>query len=201
MRHLIIEGPDGGGKTRLIEALQRRFPGLSKGPRASTSLGGPVPDLAEWVTAQNKYMDSCTTPLIYDRHPVISEPIYGTIVRGRPKPGFDPGPYLSTMRLSLYEKCFVIFCLPSLAQCQSAVDKERDMPGVAENIDEIYAAYMRRMNLWGGPNIRYNFSISSKRGVTDDGLFEGAVEFANDYSSLIVHQVFGSDWLGGTRVA
>lgn len=189
MRHLIVEGPDGGGKTRLIEALMARYP-LTHHEKASTSLRGPVKNLAAWVTDDIAKMDAFEAVNVYDRHPVISEPIYGRVARGNPQPGFTTdrfgrpasSPWLSAQRLALYERTLVVWCIPTLEQCKSSVDPERDMPGVTENIEEIYDWYRNAMASWGGPSIRYNLNIYPRE-VQDDGLFAGAVQFVdhNDY--------------------
>lgn len=189
MRHLIVEGPDGGGKTRLIEALMARYP-LTHHAKASTSLRGPVRNLAAWVTDDIAKMPTFETLNVYDRHPVISEPIYGRVARGNPQPGFTTdrfgrpasSPWLSAQRLALYEKTMVIWCIPTLEQCKSAVDPERDMPGVVENIEEIYDWYRNAMASWGGPSVRYNLNVYPRE-VQPDGLFAGAVQFVdhNDY--------------------
>lgn len=190
MRHLIVEGPDGGGKTRLVEALLAKFPDWGKGSKASTSMGGPVPNLAAWVNNEFKVMDAATTCLVYDRHPVISEPIYGRIVRDNPKPGFTPSPWLSWANVGMQDRVFVIWCIPHLAQCEKAVAVDRDMPGVTENIAEIHRAYVRAMTRWNGPGIRYNLSIlQDPFEITEDGLIQGALNWVSDHSPLLHQQV------------
>lgn len=195
MRHLILEGPDGGGKTRLAEAILSKFPQLTMGKKASTSLKGPIHNLAAWTTTQFQVMDTALTPMVYDRHPVISEPIYGPIARGKAQPGFGPSrpnPWLSTARLNLYSRSFVIWCIPTLEQVHKAVADSRDMPGVTENISAIYAAYLHEMVQWGGPGIRYDFSSYSM--WPDDSfdqldLFPSAVKFVEEYGYMIKREV------------
>lgn len=190
MRHLVVEGPDGGGKTRLIEALLAKYPQLIKAKKASTSLRGPVRNLAAWVRAEFDVMDMAFAPQVYDRHPVISEPIYGPLARGQAQPGFSPSPWLSTARLNLYSRTYTIWCIPSLEQCQAAIDPGRDMPGVVENIDRIHEAYLKEMTAWGGPGIRYDLTQMLSREVLPDGLFAGAVQFVDDHAALLDEQVF-----------
>ena len=190
MRHLVLEGPDGGGKTRLAEALMARFPELLKGDKASTSLRGPVRNLAAWVRYQYELMDKAPQPFLYDRHPVISEPIYGPIARGQAQPGFTPSPWLTSARLNLQGRTYVIWCIPPLAQCQKAVAEDRDMPGVTENIDQLHAAYLHEMTKWNGPGIRYDLTSTGVFEVTDDGFFQGALNWVDEMSGIFQRQVF-----------
>jgi hypothetical protein len=192
MRHLILEGPDGGGKSRLAEALLARYP-VTMHEKASHSLRGPVRNLAAWVTDDIAKMDHFETCNVYDRHPIISEPIYGSITRQQPQPGFaarrdgrsdGTNHWLSTQRLALYEKATIIWCIPSLEQCRAAVDPTRDMPGVVENIDEIHARYLMTMAAWGGSGARYDLTRYSRE-VTEDGLFQGALEFLHHYQDVL----------------
>lgn len=184
MRHIIVEGPDGGGKTRLIEALMYRYPRLIRGSKASTSLRGPVKNLAAWVKKEFTVMDGVGDPMVYDRHPVISEPIYGPIARGQAQPGFSPSPWLSSVRLNMYARTFVIWCIPPLEQCRKAVADDRDMPGVSENIDALHAAYVHEAKVWGGPSIRYDLTKGT-HAVLPSGLFSSAVEFADEIDHLV----------------
>lgn len=193
MRHIILEGPDGGGKTRLLEAFQVQYPLLVRGQKASTSLKGPVKNLAAWVTTEFKVMDGSIPVMIYDRHPVISEPIYGPIARGGAQPGFSPSPWLSSARLEMYSRTYVIWCIPPLEQCQKAVAADRDMPGVTENIDELHAAYLRAMHEWTGPGMRYDLTRGTRE-VLSNGLFSSAVDFAKDFDYVMKEHV-QAPWL------
>lgn len=73
---LIIEGPDGAGKSTLIRSLRIAYLTLKLAPRACTSLAGPLSGdaLIPWL---KKYgaMDG----YIYDRHPCISGPVYDAV--------------------------------------------------------------------------------------------------------------------------
>lgn len=75
---LIIEGPDGTGKSTLIERLNREYSLPIK------SGEGPPKDIEDFRNRVDRYLrlESIT---LYDRHPVISGPIYAS-ARGV-KPG------------------------------------------------------------------------------------------------------------------
>jgi len=186
VRHVILEGPDGGGKSRLAEAILATYPAVMHA-KASHSTRGPVRNLAAWVRDDIDKMATFETLNVYDRHPIISEPIYGWLCRGNPQPGFlgrldgtsSGNPWLSTQRLSLYEHALVVWCIPTLEQCMAAVDPERDMPGVVDNIEKIHEWYLLMMRAWGGPSIRYDFTDPkyTRDVLPRTGLFSGAVEF------------------------
>jgi len=145
---LILEGPDGGGKTTLAHKLSEDL-GLPLHKRASDSVTGPVVDLYAWT------VDDLTTwhqqPLaIYDRHPLTSEHIYGPAVRGNTRPGFELGnPDISYMRRYLRKHAVVIICLPPFGVVQENVASEiEQMPGVVENIEHIYECYRMMLHVW-----------------------------------------------------
>lgn len=110
---IIVEGPDGGGKTSLITMLAEQVE-FEVMPRPCTSDNAVDPGtLADWVDAD------LSRPVhhrgFYDRHPLVSEPIYGPLIRGRMADGFAEVPWL-TSRLSMLRarNPFFIFCLPPL---------------------------------------------------------------------------------------
>src|SRR5690554_364747 len=85
---IIIEGMDGSGKTVLAQHLSSR---LENAPikRFVTSDGPTNYDLlvaktkAALTDLHNQIMKGQRPVVIYDRFPLISEAIYGTIFRGR----------------------------------------------------------------------------------------------------------------------
>lgn len=160
MRHVIVEGPDGGGKSRLIERLTEAL-GLEVGPRASNSTGGPVMNLREWTADNLTRWMTDTTANIYDRYPIISEPIYGPIVRGGCRPGFTP-PWVSTCRLMMYPRCVVVWCLPPMEVVGTNVrdTAECQMPGVVRNISAIYRGYEAVARAWPGLAYRWDYRVS-----------------------------------------
>lgn len=144
---IILEGPDGGGKTTLLNQLVESFPGIAVHPRASTSgpEGGPLkdPDLYTW--AHNDVWSWAEQPLsFYDRHPLISEYVYGPSIRGTMDPRFHTTP----LRRRLAQRALVIVCLPPLEVVRRSVSAERDMPGVSTHIDIIWHLYASLRATW-----------------------------------------------------
>lgn len=136
MSTVIIEGPDGAGKSTLMRQLMRQHPEYQRAPRACSSLGGPLrgADLVAYLT-QYGSMDGA----IYDRHPVISGAVYDAVLR--------PAPEIATARY-LLEACYwiiknarVIYCRPPTDVIFRTVATSPQMPGVARNIYRIIGTY------------------------------------------------------------
>lgn len=159
MRSLIIEGMDGSGKDTLIANLTRKFPGYPIHERASSSLGGPVPNLAEWVRRDAVHM-SRSIPHIYNRHPLISEPIYAPIRPNRPlAPGFENQGWLDAYRRIVGSHSVVVICQPSFRIVRATVREQgadAHMPGVWDHLQYLYDAYNGLT--WPGRLVRYNYT-------------------------------------------
>lgn len=154
---IIVEGCDGAGKTSLIRDILNYFPNLMLGPRASDSIGGvshhTKPEgLSRWVDAEMaKWIEPGYGPRIYDRHPLISEPIYGSIVRQQLSPQFT-APWFRTRLNTLRKSCLVIFVDPGWDTVASRLSREQDdqMPGVKENAKALWLAYRTLGLSWQG---------------------------------------------------
>lgn len=140
---IILEGPDGGGKTTLLNQLAGSFPSIARHARASEGVAGPVKDLYEW--AHEDVWSWMGQPLsFYDRHPLISEYIYGPITRGTMDARFHTTP----LRRRFAQRALVIVCLPPLEVVRRSVSAERDMPGVSTHIDPIWHLYASLRATW-----------------------------------------------------
>lgn len=157
---IILEGPDGGGKTTLAKRLAADLQ-LPLHARASDSITGPVVDLYAWT------VDDITTwhkqnLAIYDRHPLTSEHIYGPAVRGNTRPGFEMGNRdIAYMRRYMRRHALIVVCLPPFEVVRENVASEiEQMPGVVENIDHIYECYRMMLHIWplDSQIARYDYS-------------------------------------------
>lgn len=111
---IIVEGPDGGGKTGLITRLMERYPVLELMPRACTSENGPIEELADWV--EKDLWRSRKGYSIYDRHPMVSELIYAPACNRPFCTKFDDANWLRDQLLKFRTTVnVVIYCLPSLS--------------------------------------------------------------------------------------
>lgn len=162
---IILEGPDGAGKTTLLKRINRRF-GIPIAERASDSIKGPVDDLCGWV--DNDLLNWGRKPLhIYDRYPLISEPIYGSTIRGK-LPERMTQSWMRSRLNTFRSMSLVIWCLPPFKIVADNVcgngEQSKDarmsqhMDGVAQNIDAIWHLYSTMTHLWTGPGMTYDYS-------------------------------------------
>lgn len=153
---IIVEGPDGAGKTTLIQELQHHLPGMELHPRFCTSIGGPIADLAEEVFKDVKVHP---THFIYDRHPIISDYVYNAAIPGRQ---FSPaflGDAMGRVRNRVAHHSLTIWCLPPLGVVKANLGEE--MPGVHENIERIYELYQMHRLMWPGRSVIYDYTNSA----------------------------------------
>jgi hypothetical protein len=146
---VIVEGPDGSGKTHLVNRLSMALD-IPIHPRACTSDNGIDPStLREWVD-RDLYHDHNKGRQIYDRHPLISEPIYGPIIRGQMAEGFADLEWLmlavQTLRLNT---SLMIFCLPPWETVESNVEFGHSpttdhLKGVLKHNRALYEMYVHR---------------------------------------------------------
>lgn len=164
--HIVVEGCDGTGKDHLIASILD-LPRFDLHERASTSLGGPVADIEKWVTSDLSSLEnrpSAARYWVYNRHPLISEPIYGPVrkvnhgTRGR----FRDPVWVRMMSGILATHALLVVCQPPWDTVKSNLDSSQGthMPGVQENARLIYDQYTRLT--WPGLMIRYDYTTTSK---------------------------------------
>lgn len=163
LRHIIVEGPDGSGKDTLITSLLGHFPDHTLHERASTSLGGPVPNLAAWVAKDVATMAE-QPPSIYNRHPLVSELIYWRYrtPKAHPSAEWSHRAWREAMRRGAAPYAIVVFCHPPYHVVRRTIlDQGPDahMPGVYDNILDIYTDYS--MYMWPGINIHYDYTAEN----------------------------------------
>lgn len=147
---IIVEGPDGAGKSTLIRTLIDKYPQLTRVRRHVTSDGPVTGDLSRWCgEAVRRDMKNPTR--IYDRHPFISEFIYAPLLRGAIDPTLLTA-NASSLRDFWIQTSLVIWCFPPSFDLSA----EPQMAGVADNIDSIVREYRRMEKTWLGPKITYN---------------------------------------------
>lgn len=161
---IVLEGPDGAGKSWLAQRLSEDL-GLPLAQKfvKSDGEGSGTNDLfgeayRDVVTMMDK------APMIYDRHPLISEYVYGPIVRGILPPDFVMPQAHATLRL-LAEQVHVIWCLPALQRVADNVadtETNQQMSGVWRNIEAIYSMYHTMRIWWGGQSTVYDYTVTDQ---------------------------------------
>lgn len=141
---IIVEGPDGAGKTTLIKQLAERYD-LPIAPRVVSKDAEAMVDLKAWV---EENVSQGFQPMIFDRHRLVSETIYGPILRDKQEPGFDDWVWMSVM-IDRFYNCnpLIIYCLPDLEVVKANIAGDIDNKVVWGSIDAIYAAYVARSAL------------------------------------------------------
>lgn len=133
---IIVEGPDGAGKSTLVQRLIDENPGLKLAPRACTSLGGPLRGdaMRKWLRDYSRMYG-----YIYDRHQCISGAVYDAIRADPPDASFRR--QLSSIFRDIYENAHIVYCRPPRHEILKAVHTSDQMAGVTSKIDLIIDMY------------------------------------------------------------
>jgi hypothetical protein len=157
---IIVEGPDGSGKSTLVERLAReiRLPVASKVVASDTQ---PIVNIRDWTESN---VHKGFQPVIFDRHRLISEPIYGPAMRRRQDAEFYDLTWLADMMWHFYNaKPIIIYCMPDILTVRENVLRdETDNQAVRDHIVAIYAGYVARasMDFTRGVGKLYNYKTS-----------------------------------------
>lgn len=152
---IVVEGPDGAGKTTFIKGLLERHPEtFEKAPRFATSEDGPKEGLQERVQKDlEMQMDEGGRVIVYDRHPLVSELIYGPALNRPLARGFNDPHWLADTLITWRAVSFrMVYCLPPRKKVMANVYDSHAIPtehmqGVRRNIGTIYDLYVARMAL------------------------------------------------------
>lgn len=132
---VVFEGPDNTGKSTLIQELLTRIP-----HRSVITSEGPEKYPGEIDIRIKRYNDH-RVPMIYDRHPAVSESIYAPIVRN------ERGPGMNARRLFYATDPLIIYCraLPGRGMDghvdNAGVDTTDHVAGVTKHYNEICKRY------------------------------------------------------------
>jgi hypothetical protein len=161
---IILEGPDGGGKTTLLNRLQADL-SIKVAPRVVSKEAKAMTDLVEWV---HENLRQGFQPKLYDRHRLISEPIYGPALRNDLEQGFDDPLWLNEMLFRLYfrVKPVLIYCLPPFDEVWKNVMSDED--------NSIFHG-------WGGA-LKHVYWAYFNKALTDHVLYNGSC-WIYDYTS------------------
>lgn len=136
----IVEGPDGAGKTTLIEKLQAELK-WPIAPRVVSKETKALVNLAEWT---DENLSQGFQSVIYDRHRLISDPIYRFLIPGKK---MDPELYNLGSLAHWYRQFkmidpVTIYCLPPLEVVKENIQDDPDNAVVYDHIELIYYSYV-----------------------------------------------------------
>jgi hypothetical protein len=166
MRNIVIvEGCDGSGKSNLIRAVER-IPGIPYIARVQYSTRPrTMREVARFTKIEQVFSDQ-PQPVIFDRHPYISEPIYGNVVRNNPLVDWKEPPRFLGCHTDPPEpyKPLIIYCRPPTEAIVHNVIHSDQMEGVKFQVRDIIMAYDLRMSILrhAGADVRvYNYTVES----------------------------------------
>ena len=146
---ILVEGNDNTGKTTLIQKLIRQFPGTpllnNSGPASREEMIARLNDCFQLAEKANKSGEV----VMFDRLALISERIYGPIVRGRME--FTPHDLKTYWTWFMNMKPIIIYCRPPLEESLKTLHERPQMDGVVKRFKEIQKAYDKEFKyLWDG---------------------------------------------------
>lgn len=174
MAIILVEGVDGSGKTTLIWNLRQQsktyFWIASSSGRPKT-----VPELQDamhWI-GQASYLK---LPVVCDRFPIISETVYGPILRGSNLLDQLTRRDQANATALLSEVDRVIYCRPPREIVKDNISKIPQMEGVVKRIDDLYDRYDAVMESLRDDNIYvHGYDYTRKYSMPLEGLFFGKV--------------------------
>lgn len=146
---IIVEGPDGSGKTILIKDVVKRLQlwvgTLSvKEPVKIVHSPGPLEEgLFEW--AANALL-LVKEPVVFDRFPYFSDIVYGPTLRKRTLMTATGYQQLKTRLQELHP--LVVYCRPPMSTITEASKVWKQMNGVSENLKKIVNNYDHQLLYW-----------------------------------------------------
>jgi deoxyadenosine/deoxycytidine kinase len=147
---VVLEGADGSGKSTLAHKLLK---GTGQ-PTLLVKRSGPPGSIetlvfmSEWLSQQGRI----GLNIIADRHPIISEAIYGPVVRKA------PGPYWSmedAYRALKRHNILLVYCRTDMGKLLEGAQQEDQMAGVHQYYWDLVKEYDRWMDYFQDKGIAF----------------------------------------------
>ncbi len=136
---LILEGPDGAGKTSLAQEFSDYFD-LPIAPKVVGSDTKPMVDIRDWT---NNNLAAGWQDMIFDRHRLISEPIYSVAMGGDRDYNFWEPAWLGAAIRQFQEiRPVVVWCITDFKEVNHNVLHDRNNEAVWLHIEKIYRGYL-----------------------------------------------------------
>ena len=132
---IVVEGPDGAGKSTLCKAIAKHFDLERVAPQKKGQM--PIVPVRNRVYRSLARAVQGKRPKVYDRL-YFSELVYGTVLRGSTDFSELEKVFIDKVMLAL--GCPVVFCIPDFDTCLKNLDDHPQMEGVRENFETIYDA-------------------------------------------------------------
>lgn len=149
---IIVEGPDGAGKSTLCDML---LDGgiITKLVQSPGRTRGKVPLLEQTLRYMRLYRKDHNTAV--DRF-MWSELVYGPILRDKCK--FSNSNYMAALQELMYTGCIIIFCLPGIENLKFKSDENSQVIVNADRIYHSYEAHFARVSNTYAKALKYNWT-------------------------------------------
>lgn len=164
---IVVEGPDGAGKTTLVEKILESYR-LHEGERGVRNRDDlSTVARADTIKAVTTEMECRAAPLVWDRLAPWSDMVYAPVV-GRDT-AFTVAEADSYRKL-IYGLGIVIVCLPPLAEVRANIIGTHQMEGVHRGITKIWFRYQDFLIYERSPKyptlIKYDYTTHDSHQVT-----------------------------------
>lgn len=134
---VIVEGPDGSGKTTLVEKLAHDLD-VPIAARVVSQQTRPMEDLKRWTEVN---LEGGFQQVIFDRHRLISDPIYRSVLGNHNPSLYDPDWLMRKWTQLVDIRPLVIFCLPPLEVVKKNLQGDEANAVVSPYTDQLYYSY------------------------------------------------------------
>ena len=174
---IIVEGPDGSGKTTLVKKLEKQL-GITQQPRAVSSAAEKLKPIGDYVEEE---LAKGFGLRLYDRFALISSPMYVAL----PNPTFSEQ-MLDLVWLGSAWRRFraidpvVIVCLPELDEVAHNVLRDSTSQVVWPYWETIYWQYHNwlAMNLENTSVLHYNYTLDGQPRAFQEQRLNGLLAWA-----------------------